>query len=141
MSRNFNENVTAAASAARTATGNTQSTPFTLPRGMQACVFMLDVTVDESTSADLLDVYVQTRFNGEDWIDVVHFTQHLGNAGATRYIAKVTAALAEAEFLTSAALAAAGVRNLIGDDWAIRWTVVDDSTNASFTFSVSACPI
>jgi len=104
-------------------------------------VAVLDVTVDESTAADKLDVYIQTRPNGLDWIDVIHFTQHDGNAGAKRYVAKITMAAAQAEFEVGAALAEANVRNIFADEWRARVVIIDDSASASFTFGVGVAPI
>jgi len=127
------------ASAARTETGN--GTSVRLPGMTNAMAFTLAVTADESTAADLLDVYVQTKLDGTNWTDVAHFTQHAGNTGAARYITKVTAQLATAEFEVGTALGAAAVRNLLGDEWRVRWAVVDDSQAASFTFAVTACPM
>ena len=105
--------------------------------------FILDVTVDESTVADKLDVFIQTRFDdgGENWLDVVHFTQHDGNAGAKQYVTKTVKALVQTEFEVGSALAEANVRHLMGDEWRVRWTVLDDSGSASYTFSLTAIPM
>jgi len=108
---------------------------------VNAMAFTLDVTVDESTAADKLDVYVQTKLDGTNWTDVAHFTQHDGNAGAKRYLTKIIAQIAQAEFEVGSALGAAGVRNLLGDEWRVRWAITDDSQSASYTFSVAACPM
>lgn len=108
---------------------------------VQGLAFVLDVTADESTAADKLDVYVQTKLDLTNWVDVVHFTQHDGNVGAKRYVTKILAGGAEAEFEVSAALAEASVRDLIGDEWRVRVVVTDDSGSATFTFSVYACPM
>ena len=138
--RNVQEAVTLLASGARTET-STGEAAVRLPGMVNAFAFTLDVTADEQTVADLLDVYVQTKLDGSNWTDVVHFPQHAGNASAARYIEKVAAAPAFAGFEVGTALGAGTVRDLIGDDWRVRFTVVDDSTNASFTFSVTACPM
>jgi hypothetical protein len=103
--------------------------------------FTLDVTVDEETVDDTLDVFVQTKIDGTNWIDVVHFPQHVGNAGAKRYIEKVAATPAFGGFENGTTLGVGEVRDLVGDDWRVRFDIVDDSTNASFTFSVTACPM
>jgi len=128
------------ASAARTdATGN--GSAVRLAGMVNGFAFTLDVTVDESTAADKLDVYVQTKLDGTNWTDVVHFTQHDGNVGAKRYVAKIVAQLAQAEFEVGSALAEANVRHLLGDEWRVRWAITDDSQAASYTFSVTACPM
>jgi hypothetical protein len=134
------EAVTLLASAAQTATGTASSSVY-MPV-MQAAAFVLDVTAAATATGDTLDVYVQTKLDGTNWVDVVHFTQVLGDGGAKRYYAKLTSHLATAEFENGAALGAAAVRNLIGDEWQVRWAITDaDTDDASFTFSVSACPM
>jgi hypothetical protein len=131
---------TLAASAARdAATGATSAVR--LPGMVNAIAFTMDLTVDESTAADRIDVFVQTKADGTNWLDVVHFTQHAGNAGVKRYIEKVAASPAVAGFENGAALGSGEVRDLLGDDWRMRWAVTDDSGSATFTFSVTACPM
>ena len=113
--------------------------------------FTLDVTAAATDAQDLLDVYVQTKLDGTNWTDVVHFTQVLGNGGAVRHIGKVTAQLAETMFEVGSALASGAVRNMLGDDWRVRWDVTEagppGATSGSgvgllaFTFSVTACPL
>lgn len=107
----------------------------------QAFAFVLDVTADESTAADKLDVFVQTKLDGTNWVDVVHFTQHDGNVGAARYVMKISAHIAEAGFEVGSALAENTVRHLMGDEWRARWAITDDSGSASYTFSVAGVPM
>lgn len=131
-----------ASSAARTATGNGDSVKLLhRSRDYVGLQFTLDVTADESTAADKLDVFIQTKADGTNWVDVAHFTQHDGNAGAARYHTKIVKHLAEAEFLNATALAEASVRDLFGEEWRARWAITDDSGSASYTFSVVAMPI
>jgi len=111
-----------------------------LPGMVQAFVFRLDVTVDESAVGDKLDVYVQTMEDGTNWVDVVHFVQHAGNAGAHRYYHKLEVPTACVEFENGTALAAAAGRDLFGDEWRVRWAIIDGSKSAAFTFSVTVCP-
>lgn len=132
--------ITLLASAAQTAT-STGETAVRLPGMVNGFAFTLNVTADESTAADLLDVFIQTKLDTTNWTDVVHFTQHAGNADTKRYIEKITASPAFAGFEVGTALGAGAVRDLLGDDWRVRFTVVDDSSIASFTFSVTACPM
>jgi len=130
------------ASAARTVTANGDAV--FLVEGhtnLQALVFSLDVTVDESTAADKLNVFIQSKLDGTNWTDIAHFTEHDGNAGAERYYSKVVVSGAEAEFLNSAALAEATVRDMIGQELRARWAITDDSGSASYTFSVTATPM
>lgn len=111
-----------------------------LPVGIGGVTFMCDLTAAVTDAADTLDVFVQTRVCGF-WTDVVHFTQMLGDGGAKRYISKITTAVTTAEFENATALGAAAVRNLIGDAWRVKWALVDADADASFTFSVHACPM
>jgi hypothetical protein len=114
-------------------------------------VFTLDVTAAETDAEDLLDVYIQTKLDGTNWTDVVHFTTVLGTGGVKRHIGKVTAQLAETMFEVGSALASGAVRNLLGDDWRVRWDVTEagppgDTSGSgvgllAFTFSVTACPL
>lgn len=129
--------VTLLASGLRSTT-STGETAVWLPGMVRAIAFVLDVTVDEQTAADLLDVYIQTLLDGTNWVDVVHFPQHAGNAGAARYFEKIAAGPAFAGFANSDALAAGNVRDLLGDKYRVRYTIVDDSSSAAFTFSVVA---
>ena len=134
--RTIVENQEILASAARTADGTGDAVVLD---GFEILLFQLDVTAAATAVDDTLDVYVQTLIDGTNWIDVVHFTQVLGNGGAKRYIAKISASLALTEFEVGTALGAAAVRNLIGSQWRARWAITDaDDDNASFTFSVKA---
>lgn len=127
------------ASAARTADGN--GDPVRLPQA-DAYAFVFDQTNAASAVDDTLDVFVQALLDGTNWVDVVHFTQKLGNGtDAQRHVAKICSQLATAEFEVASALAAAGVRNLIGDAWRARWAIVTGAGTHSFTFSVTAIPM
>jgi len=137
------------ASAAVTADGN--GTAVRLWAMVNGITFTLDVTDANTDAEDLLDVYVQTKLDGTNWTDVVRFTQVLGDGGAVRHIGKVTAQLAETMFEVDTALTAGAVRNMLGDDWRVRWDLTEagppGATSgsgvglASFTFSVAACPL
>lgn len=142
------EPVTLVASAASTATstgttavelltrfgGGTPAVPLT------AIAFVLDVTAAATEVGDTLDVYVQTKLDGTNWVDVVHFTQILGNGSTKRVFAKIEPPTAMTAFENGTALGAAAVRALFGTQWRCRWVVVDGNANASFTFSVVAIP-
>jgi len=138
------DNVEILASAARTATGNSQADARKLPRSPSGMAFQLAITADEQAAGDTLDVIIQTRLDGVNWVDVMWVPQQLGNgAAAPDYI--IGKILADGQFMitniTDAALAAGFHRNLLGDDWAVRWVIVDGSGNASFTFDVTAIPM
>jgi hypothetical protein len=131
------QNQTLQASGAQTATGN--GTAVTGFGQYKVLMCELDVTAAATEVGDELDVFVQTQVDGTNWVDVVHFTQVLGNGGAKRYFAKINAGIAQAEFENGAALGAAAVRNILGDTYRVRWAITDaGDDNASFTFSVKA---
>lgn len=95
-------------------------------------------TTTVSTAAnDTLDIYIQTTLDNSNWFDIVHFTQILGNGGAKIYIAKILAGAAESEFAETATLAAGSVRNIVGDQYRVKYVVVDGTT-ADFGFTVYA---
>ncbi|HDZ21931.1 hypothetical protein LCGC14_0714580 [marine sediment metagenome] len=107
-------------------------------------VFVLDVTAAATDVGDLLDVSVETRIDdgvGATWHQVVHFTQVLGDGGAKQFVEKITSARIEAGYESGTALGAGLVRNLIGDEWRVAWVQVDADSDATFTFSVTACPM
>jgi hypothetical protein len=99
----------------------------------------LDVTAAAAAVGDTLDVFLQTTIDGTNWVDIAHFTQVLGNGGAKRYFAKILATGALTEFENGAALAAAAQRAICGDQYRVRWAIVDGGAHGqSFTFSVTA---
>ena len=126
---------------AGTFTGSSVRMPLP-PNGM---VFVLDVTTVATFASDKLDVTVQTRIDNAaavgTWHDVVQFTQVLGNGGTKQYVEKITSAAIEAGYESGTALAAGTVRNIIGDEWRVQYTLTDASESMSFTFSVTACPM
>jgi len=142
MATSMYEPVVLAASAAVTATGN--GSAFRLPecRGLG---FVLDLTNAATDVGDELDVSIQMKLDGTNWVDVVHFTQILGNGSNTlRFFGKISADGAMTMFENGSALAAAAIRNLIGLEMRAAWVVVpdaDDPADQTFTFSVVAIPM
>lgn len=128
---------TLAASAARTATGT--GSEVRTSSETRAIIATLDVTAAATAAGDKLDVYIQTIVDGTNWVDVIHFTQVLGNGGTKRYVDKIGQAQGQNAFEASASLAAGSARDLFGDAWRCRWDVVDTGA-ASFTFSVTILP-
>lgn len=134
-------------SAARTATANGDPIDDLFQLGghhgrVEAVAFVLDVTAAATAVDDTLDVYIQSKLDGTNWVDVQRFTQILGNGGAKRYFAKIIRDAALTEFENGAALGAAAKRDLVGAQWRARWVVTDaGAANASFTFSVVAVPM
>lgn len=110
-----------------------------LPRPENGVVFLLNMTDKAAAAGDTLDVYVQTLISAT-WVDVVHFTQQLGNGtNDEEYFAKICTAAAQAEFEEATALGAAAVRHVIGDEWKVKYTIVDAGGGTqSFRFDVQA---
>lgn len=140
LKRRMSLSTTLLASAAQIATGNTHATAglaSVVPDCPNGLILEIDVTAAATAAGDTLDITIQTRFDGTNWVDVWHAPQILGNGGAKRYYALINAGQPQAMF-TDAALTAGNQRNLIGNEWAVVWTIVNAS-NPSFTFSVTAC--
>jgi len=134
------EVVTLAASEARTETGNTSSS-VRLPNA-RGFAFALDVTAAATDASDTLDVFVQTKIDGTNWVDVLAFTQVTGNGGTKRHIGTINPTNATTMFENGSALSAGSVRHITGDEWRVRWSIDDQaSDDASFTFSVTVCPM
>jgi len=105
--------------------------------------FELNCSAQAKDSGDTLDVYVQTSLDGgTTWVDVVHFTQILGNVGAAKvYYAKIAAVTALTMFETGTALTAGNVRDLIGTHLRAKIAIGNDAdatVDTSFTFGLIA---
>ena len=140
MSACYDRGVIATGAVTTTGTG---TLTFNAPPNISAMGAVLDLTAAANDSGDLLDAYVQTTLDGTNWVDVIHFTQCLGNGGAKRYFAKVGAPTAETMFENAAALWAAAVRNLLGEVWRARHVITDVATtgNCSFTYTITLSPM
>jgi len=122
--------------AAVTVTGNTD--PIIVGHHGGA-IFQLRLTDAQTDAGDTLDVTVQATIDRTNWIDVVHFTQILGNgADSLLYVAKIAGGLAETMFETvaGAALSAGSVRHVLGVSYRVKWVIVDADLDATFTFGV-----
>ena len=102
--------------------------------------FQLDITALADDVDDTLNVYIDTSYDGGSiWVNVVHFTQILGNASAQKEIANVHESV---HSLIDITMDASGgiVRDLnIGDRIRYRGVVVDPTgADASFTYSLVA---
>lgn len=129
------------ASAVQAATGNNQPTSgngVLIPDCPNGVLLELDVSAGGVGSGDTLNVYVQTRIDGKNFVDVAAFTQVLGNAAVKRYYVTLNSSQATTMFENATALTAGLTRNILGNDWAVRW-VIAGSGPPSFTFSVTAC--
>ena len=111
-----------------------------LPGMVNGFAFVLDVTAAATDTVDTLNVKIQTKLDGTNWVDVCSFTEVLGDGGAMKHVAKIEVATAQAMF-KDAALAAGSVRHLFGDEWRVGYAQVDADSDASFTFTVTACPM
>ncbi len=128
------------ASTARTAlTGVGESKVF--PGSIAGLALTLDVTAAASTG-DTLDVYVQTKIDRDNWLDVCRFVQVSGASTGERHHDKIHANGAFAADASSA-LSAGVQRDLLGNPWRARWVMTDNATsgNISFTFSVFGQPM
>ncbi len=127
-------------STARTAlTGTGESKVF--PGSVAGIALTLDVSAAASTG-DLLDVYVQTKIDKTNWLDVCRFAQVSGASTGERHHHKLIAGGAFSADASSA-LAVSQQRNLLGNPWRARWVITDaaSSGNVSFTFSVAGSPM
>jgi hypothetical protein len=140
LTRGVAYTTTLLSSAARTVTAGTNGDAVYLPDAANGYAFILDVTAASTDAGDTLDAQVQTLI-GDTWVPVCSFTQCLGNGGAKQHIGKVSSNGAQTMFEASAALAAGSIRNLCGDQYRVRWVIVDADADASFTFSVKALPM
>lgn len=135
----YMDNLTLVSAAARTASDTTTVkglAPYT------SAYFMLDVTAAATEVGDKLAVFIQREMPNGDWMDIISFTEVLGNGGAKKYRADVYPGATGGETsgtINDGALTAGSVADLAwGDALRFKWAVTDaDSDNASFTFSVT----
>ena len=133
-------NLVLLASGARTVTAGTNGTAVAGLGEWRVLNLQLDVTAAATEVGDTLDVYVQTTIDGTNWVDIYHFTQCVGNGSAKRYFGKIVWDAALTEFENATALGAAAGRAIIGDQYRVKYVIVEANANAnsSFTFSVTA---
>lgn len=129
-------------------TVNTVVTNQASPTGTVGALFpygtvtaVLKVTAGATAAGDTLDVYVDTSLDGgTTWINIIHFTQVLGNAAVKTFAATVARGGGQVATTTDvSADAASGVvrPNILGDMLRARYTTVQASA-VSFTFGVTA---
>lgn len=116
---------------------------YKLQAAWQQMIIQLDVTSAATDVGDTLDVYVDTSFDGgTKQVNLIHFTQVLGNGGAKTFVAviKNDNPGTTAVFATSADAAAGNTRQIgFGDRINFRAVTVDASTqNVGFTYSIKA---
>lgn len=106
--------------------------------GFKRLAGLLDVTAAATDAGDTLDVLVDVSIDGQTWVNVIHFTQVVGNGGAVKYFASTPDAGAGVEEAVTSDVSAGGTpRVTFGRFVRVRQTLVEASTdNASFTYSV-----
>jgi hypothetical protein len=113
------------------------TTAVSIPPVKKGLAGVFDVTAAAAGVGDTLDMIIQTQV-GSTWLDVIWFTQVLGNGGAKTYVANIETATALTEVDTIAtALTATNARDIIGDEWRVRYVVAGGT--AAFTASVVVC--
>jgi hypothetical protein len=101
--------------------------------------WILDITNAATDGTDTLDVYIDTLFGTATWINIVHFTQILGNGAdaITRFVTTVPANMLTTDDAT-AACAVGVARGVVGSQFRGRYVEVDGGGAAStFTFSLT----
>lgn len=122
------------------AVANVLSEALTGLSGFKRLELLLNVTAAATAAGDLLDVFVDSSPDGgTTWVNIVHFTQVLGNGGAKKFVAIVDEGVTDEFDATSDLAAGATPRPFIGDRLRVRHTVVDAGAdaNAVFTFTVT----
>ncbi len=121
--------------AAQSVTGAT----FIPPLLFSIAEFDLNVTAAATDAADTFDAYVDTSLDGgTTWINIVHFTQVLGNGGAKRETMTINPGgnVGTAPINTAADAAAAGVRHILGSQYRTRYVQVDADSDAAIAFTI-----
>ncbi len=118
-------------------------TGYTLQQPWKELMVQLDVTAAATDVGDTLDVYVDMSIdNGTKWVNIIHFTQVLGNGGVKTFLSviKNDNPGASAVFATTSDAAAGATRQIgFGNKLRYRAVSVDAGTqNVSFTFSLKA---
>lgn len=112
-----------------------------LQRAYTEMVVILDVTAAATAAGDLLDVYVDTSFDGgATWVNIGRFTQVLGNGGAKKYIMsfKATPLVASNSVLATADQSESAALQIgFGDNIRYRG-ITTEATAVAFTYSVTA---
>ena len=124
--------------ASQTATATSSGTAAVrLPDIANGVYFLLDITSLADVFGDILGVTIQTSLGGT-WVDVVTFSTVFGTTSPRKYLSdKIQADAAQAQVNPAAVLGADLVQHIIGDEWRVRWLIVNN-TAPSFTFSVVA---
>lgn len=132
------ENKVLFASAAVTA--DATETAITGFEGYSQVQLQMKCSAAASTANDKMNVYIDTTFDGTNWINIAQFTELLGNGGAKEELYTINpGAMTATTPINIAADAAAGAaRHILGDRLRARFDITDDSGSASFTIAVNA---
>lgn len=120
--------------------GATGASFFCKQSGFRELCAILNVTAAATEATDTLDVFIDASIDGgTTWINIMHFTQVLGNGGAKKHV-NISVSDASVAFDAASDLAAGATpRSLVGSVFRPRWTVVDaGGAAASFTFGITA---
>lgn len=104
-------------------------------------VVTLDVTASATAAGDLLDVYVDTSFDGgTTWVNIGRFTQVLGDGGAKKFIMSFKSIpLTSSNSVAYGANQAESAALQIGFGDNIRYRgITTEATAVAFTYSVTA---
>lgn len=115
------------------------SATYTPPLTFRSAEFDMNLTAAGTDAGDTLDIYVDTSLDGGTlWINIVHFTQLLGNGGVKRETMTINPGgnVGTAPLNTAADLAAAGVRHILGAQYRVRYVQVDADSDAANVFTV-----
>jgi len=131
------------ASAARGATAGTNGTAFPISTRI-AFALLLTFTNKADDVDDTCNVYIDMLVGVSTWVNVVHFTQVLGNAADAS--AEYASLMPSADVVTLDVSTNAGsgvIRpHVFGSEIRVRWVIVDPTgADASFTFGVQAWAI
>ena len=116
---------------------------YVLNQAWEQLIVQLDVTAAATDVGDTLDVYIDMSIDGgTKWVNVLHFTQVLGNGGAKTFmgVIKNDNPGTSAVFDVSSDAGAGNTRQIgFGNRLRYRAVTVDAGTqNVSFTYSLKA---
>lgn len=103
--------------------------------------FLLNVTAAAAVAGDTLNVFVDASPDGgTTWVNVVHFTELVGDGGAKKYVAAIHSAANLTDVDVTSDLAAHDApRSYLGNALRCRYAVVDGGAHGqSFNFVLTA---
>lgn len=120
--------------ASHSSTGNTQTTPFKGVGGWSSASVILGCS---AFSTSVLNVWIQKRApDSTSWIDIIAFKTLTATGSIT---AEFTSAGNDMFTPTDGTLAAGTIQTcMIGSEWAISWSVGNDTHGGTATFAIYA---